>query len=149
MSAFVCTIAKKSPSNWDLCKEVRAYGIPGSRAPARAVSGDRLFFWVGGRGYVAEAEVTATPKVPASKSEAPWPGGTYQYGFIVPFTLVLEVEDPVYYPFDDQRQRETGISKTQLQRSFSLISSSAADAIHRSLLARVTGSEHSDSGRYS
>lgn len=142
MSAFVCTIAKKAPGNWDLCKQARAYGIPGSRAPARAIAGDRLFFWVGGRGYVAEAEVTAIPKVPASKSEAPWPGSTYQYGFIVPFALVLEVEDPVYYQFDGQRQRETGISKTQLQRSFSLITSPAADTIHQSLLAIVTASEH-------
>ena len=133
---FVCTIARKSTRNWQLCKEVSAYGIPGKRKPAQAAAGDCLLFWVGGRGFVGEGEVSGSPRVPANKIEAPWPGGTYQYGFIIPFELRIEVSKAVYLPFSGQIQDRTGISKTQLQRSFSIIGAGAGELVRDLLIER-------------
>lgn len=84
-----------------------------------------------------EGVVTGPPVVPQTKDEAPWPGGLYQYGFVVPFRLVVEADGPVKLPFVGQTQEQTGISKAQLRRSVSLISDEAGAVIHEALVASV------------
>lgn len=126
MSWFVCTIAKSSPGNWDLCKQASAYGVPGRRGRPRVQAEDRLLVWLAGRGYVAEAVVTGPAKVPHTTAEAPWPGGIYRFGYIVPMQVVAEVREPINFPFVNGIQPDTGVSTSQLQRSLALVSDSGA-----------------------
>lgn len=133
MSWFVCTIAKSSPRNWDLCKQARAYGVPGHRGRPRVQAEDRLLIWLAGRGYVAEAVVTGPATVPQTTADAPWPGGIYRYGYIIPMRVVAEVQEPVTFPFVHGIQPETGISTSQLQRSLALVSDTGAIKVSAAL----------------
>lgn len=136
-TSYVCTISRNSPRNWPLCKEVGLYGIPGHNRTPAVRKGDRLFIWQGGKGYVAEALVTEDPRVPKSRDEAPWPGGLYSFGWVIPFDLVLEVKAGVAFPFVGQRQDKTGITKAGLQRSLALMSTEGAAVVSEALAERV------------
>lgn len=97
-NAFVCTISRNSPSNWEKCRAVGLYCIPGhSRAPS-ARKGDRLFIWMGGKGDIAEAVITADPRPPKNRGDAPWPGGLYSFGWVIPFDVRLGGQEGVSFP---------------------------------------------------
>ena len=131
--AYVCTIGKASPRNWPLCREIGLYGIPGhSRKPA-ARKGDRMFVWMGGRGYIAEAVISEDPRPPTSRAEAPWPGGVYSFGWVIAFDLLLEVEKPVWFPFVGPNQQHTGVSKSGLQRGLARLGTEGAEIIAAAL----------------
>jgi len=117
------------------------YGIPGERTPS-VKQGDRIFIWMGAKGYIAEAVVTGDPRPPKSSAEAPWPGGTYTFGWVFPFDLVREVKQPVSFPFTGQRQDKTGVSKSGLQRSLTIVSPEGAEVIHAGLLAQAHAEAH-------
>lgn len=110
-----------------------AYGIAGNRRPPNLRGGDSLFVWIGGKGYIAELVASEDPRPPRDRAEAPWPGGQYTFGLIVPFRLILEVKEPVNLRFDGHYQTLTGVSKSSLQRSVAQISSDAATAIREAL----------------
>jgi hypothetical protein len=134
MSWFVCTVSRNEPSNWEKCKSVGLWGL--TRTRSGVVPGDRFVAWIGGRGFIAEGEITGSARRPVDKTEAPWPGGTYRFSLVVPIRVQLEVKSPVFLPFDGQRQRETGISKAQLQSSLSLIPDVAGQRIAALLAER-------------
>ncbi|MFE1584916.1 hypothetical protein ACFW6Q_04380 [Streptomyces sp. NPDC058737] len=134
---YVCTISRKSPRNWTLCREVGLYGIPGHRRAPSAKKGDHIFIWMGGKGYIAEAVVTEDPRTPKNRSEAPWPGGLYSFGWVIPFDIVLELKDGVSFPFVGQRQERTGVSKSGLQKSLVLLSTEGAKVIGAALRERA------------
>lgn len=138
MSWFICTISKEAPRNWELCKQVGLYGIPGTTARRRpeVEVGDRLLVWQGGAGYIAEATVTGPVRIPASKAEAPWPGGTYRFAYIVPIEVTVEVQSPLKVPFVGDKQAGTGFSKVLFRRSFVLVSDKAARHVSRELLEK-------------
>lgn len=140
-NSYVCTISRNTPRNWTLCREVGLYGIPGHKRIPTAKKGDRIFIWLGGKGYVAEAVVTEDPRSPKTRSEAPWPGGLYSFGWVIPFELVLEVKEGVSFPFVGQRQERTGVSKSGLQRSLALLSTEGADVITTALRERAEAEE--------
>lgn len=136
-TSFVCAISRNSPKNWTLCKESGTYGISGHSRPSNVKKDDALFVWLGGRGYAAELIVTGDPRPPESRDETPWPGGLYQYGFIIPFSIVLEVARPVNFPFEGQRQSKTGVTKAGLQRSIALLTTDAAEVIRQALREEI------------
>ena len=136
-SSYVCTISRTAPRNWTLCRDIGLYGIPGHNRTPNAKRGDRIFIWLGGKGYIAEAVVTEDPRPPKSRSEAPWPGGLYSFGWVIPFELVLEVKEAVSFPFVGQRQERTGVSKSGLQRSLAVLSTEGADVITTALRERA------------
>jgi hypothetical protein len=134
VSWYVCTIGRQSPGNWDLCKQVGLYGIPSGRArPPRVEVGDRLLVWQGGRGYIAEAMITGPMRVPISRAEAPWPGGTYRFGYVVPIQVTFETRSPLKLPFNGDKQSVTGFSKNLFRRSFSLVPDQAATHVSSKL----------------
>src|SRR5690348_725919 len=94
---FLCTISRTSPDNWTLCKQTGLWGV--ARATKRRMSrievGDRLFVWLGGRGFVAEAVVAAPPRPPRNASEAPWEGGLYRFTFVIPIEVIRELAAPI------------------------------------------------------
>ena len=118
---FVCTIAKSSSTNWEICKVVGGYAVPGRRRRPNVDIGDHLLIWIGGRGYVADCRVTGESKILESEEDAPWPGGPYRYGYVIPMEVLVEPRIPVMLSFVGSYQIETGVSKSQLQRSFALI----------------------------
>jgi hypothetical protein len=138
LSWFVCTIAKSSPGNWDLCKQASAYGVPGRRGRPRVNAEDRLLIWLAGSGYIAEAVVSGPATVPRTAADAPWPGGIYRFGYIVPMRVVAEVREPINFPFVNGIQPDTGVSTSQLQRSLALVSDAGAikvaAAIHKQMM---------------
>lgn len=136
-NAYVCTISRTSPRNWDLCREIGLYGIPGHKRSPSAKKGGRIFIWIGGKGYIAECVVTDDPRPPKSRSEAPWPGGLYSFGWVIPFELVLEIKKGVSFPFVGQHQEKTGVSKSGLQRSLALLSAEAVEVISSALRERA------------
>jgi hypothetical protein len=138
---FVCTISKTSPKNWDLCKVTGLYGVPGGSRLSRpsATEGDHLLIWQGGAGYIAQAVVTGLPRVPMSRAEAPWPGGTYRFRWVVPIKVDLELNSPLKLGFQGDRQRVTGFSKTMFLRSFTRVDDRAAVQVSEVLYASGAG----------
>jgi hypothetical protein len=137
LSWFVCTIGIKSPGNWDLCKQVGAYGVSGGHGRPHAKAEDHLLIWLAGRGYVAEAVVTGPPTVPRTKEEAPWPGGLHRFGFVVPMRVVVEVREPISFPFVGHVQPDTGVSTAQLQRGMAAIADPGAMTVSAALRKQV------------
>lgn len=97
-------LSRTALHNWTLCKSINAYGIPNHRRPPNVNPGDRLFVWIGGRGFVAECRVIESLRPPRNREEAPWPGGNIQYGYIVKFEIMMEVKEAVFFPFIGERQ---------------------------------------------
>lgn len=131
MAWFVCTIAKQSERNWDLCKSVGLWGVStvnGRLHVARAECGDKLLFWLATKGFLGWAEVVADSRPPRDLSETPWGGGQRRYGLVVPMQIKYECEKPVWLAFENNRQKFTEIPQFALQRGFSQIPDTAARA---------------------
>lgn len=130
MAWFLCSTSRSQPRNWPLCKEVGLFAVTltsQTKADTRIDVGDRLLFWVGGRGYSATGVVTAKARRPRGRAEAPWPGGTYNYRAVIPFDLDFEASEPLFLPFVKARQTETGFASVLFQRGLTDISE--ADAL--------------------
>lgn len=136
-NTYVCTISRNTPSNWEKCRGVGLYGIPGHKRSPSAKKGDRIFIWMGGKGYIAEAVITEDPRPPKSRQEAPWPGGLYSFGWVIPFDIVVEVKAAVSFPFVGQHQERTGVSKSGLQRSLTLVGAEGVKVIRAGLRERA------------
>jgi hypothetical protein len=130
---YLCTIGKATPGNWELCKQVGLYGIPGGHPRPQVDVDDHLLIWQGGGGYIAEAVVTGPVRIPSSRQEAPWPGGTDRFAYVVPLEVVLEVASPLKMPFVGGRQSGTDFHKGEFQRSFSPIPDKAATYVSTAL----------------
>ena len=134
---FVCTISRQAPHNWDIAKQFGVWGIPTSGRKVsldQAVKGDMLLFYFASKGFFAAAELTGAMKQPASKEEAPWAGGIYRYGAIMPFKIKIELDSPIVKPFVDNKIVGTSISTTALRKGFVRISSSDAQIIYSELI---------------
>jgi hypothetical protein len=129
-------VSRKTKKNWDLCKEVNLWGISRLGKDRRIEPGDHLLFWVGGTGYVGYGTITEPPRPPNGREEAPWPGGKYHYGTVIPFRLVLEVADPYRLPFVAGVQESTGWTSARFQRGFASIDESTAQKVTRVLVER-------------
>lgn len=125
-SWFICTISKESFKNWEICKEILAWGIAGSgdRKPKldRVKKKDHLIIYAAGKGFISTAIVTGPMKRPASREEAPWAGGIYRYGAIIPFKILIELSSPLKIPFTKMFFDGTTIHTSRLQKGFSMIS---------------------------
>jgi 5-methylcytosine-specific restriction endonuclease McrA len=110
-SSFVCWVSVNSTQNYDLCKATEQWGIGKNSAVAnshaqRVQKGDTLYIWVGGKGYVAVAEVTADNAIKVSeKTEIPWEG---EYSYVIPWKLIKELNNPIFLEFPrENRQIQT------------------------------------------
>lgn len=122
---FVCTLSSSSANNWKICKEVGLWGIPtnGKKYNLQtAKSGDYLIFYLAGAGFLGLGIVTGKMKIPVDKSEAPWGGGIFRYGVVLPFRLITESLTPTKISFIDNKIPGTKISATLLRRGFAIIS---------------------------
>jgi len=122
---FICTLSKEGFHNWELCKQVELWGIPTNgrkKSLPDCKSGDGLLVYAASRGLKAICQIVGTPRIPLGKSEAPWAGGIFRFGLIVPFKLVIELREPIEFPFNDQKLQGTSISTTQLRKGFSRVS---------------------------
>lgn len=113
----------------------------GSRSSAdkRVRVGDHLLFWVGGRGYTGVGVVTGLPHPPKNKSEAPWPGGVYNFRSVLPFAIQHETTKPLFLPFQRARQTETDLSSIKFQHGLSDLAEPTAAMIVERLLDRDLG----------
>lgn len=141
MTWFVCTISPSEPRNWQLCKQFGLWGY--TRGIPKCVPGDHLLYWVGGRGYIGYGLVTGHPRVPRSRSEAPWAGGTARFTAVVPMKVLLEVDHPIFLRFIQNVQVDTGLNTGHFQRGMSVIPDAAATALTERLLNGYLGEEGS------
>ena len=137
LSWFVFSIGKSTPRNWDLCKEVGAYGVSVGSGRPKVKEEDRILIWLGGRGYVAEAIATGPPTEPSTEEEVPWPGGLDRYAYVVPIRLVAEVREPINFRFIGRVQPETGVKTSHLQRGIASISDPGAIKISTAIRERA------------
>lgn len=132
MAWYLCTISPTEPRNWELCKEYGLWGY--TRGMPKCVPGDHLLFWIGKRGYIGYGVVTALPRRPLTKADAPWAGGTGRFTAVVPMVVQLEIADPIFLPFFNNVQKDTGFNTGHLQRGMSLVSADAATLVTSRLL---------------
>jgi len=83
--------------------------------------GDGLIVYAATRGIKAFCEVVGEVRRPKDKQEAPWAGGVFRYGFIFPFRVVMEFDQPISTRFSSQKLQGTSITTSQLRRGFSSI----------------------------
>ena len=132
-SWFICTLSRESFKNWEICKEISFWGIAsGDKKPNldRAKIGDHLVIYAAGRGFIATALVTGEMKRPKTREEAPWAGGIYRYGALVPFKILLELEAPLKITFTNMVFDGTSIHTSRLQKGFSMISGEDGNFIY-------------------
>ncbi|MCC3298469.1 hypothetical protein [Arthrobacter caoxuetaonis] len=134
MAWYLCAISPNEPRNWQLCKERGLWGY--TRGTPKCEAGDHLLFWIGKRGYIGYGLVTDMPRRPRSKADAPWAGGTDRFTAVVPMTVQVEIAEPVFLPFVNNVQQDTGFNTGQLQRGMSLVPNDAATRITARLLER-------------
>ena len=140
MSNFICTISATGLHNWDICKQISAWGVAtnGMKVTLPEVkSGDRLFIYRASKGIIATATVSDKIRIPLERAETPWAGGLFRYGALVPFNQVIEYDSPVKVTFVKMRITNTSISATALRRGFSSISDSDAQELI-SLLKQIS-----------
>ena len=99
----------------------------------QAVKGDHLLFYQASKGFFASAKISGPMKRPTSKEEAPWAGGIYRYGIVIPFKLQIELDEPLRIPFLSMKVEGTSISVTSLRRGFAPISNSDGEFVVRAL----------------
>ena len=87
----------------------------------QARKGDYLLFYMASKGFFALAEVTGPMKVPTTKEEAPWAGGIFRYGAVIPMKLIFELPTPMKKPFVDNKIEGTAIAANVLRRGFAQI----------------------------
>jgi len=120
MSSFVCLINKSNLENWDISKKYQRWGIQKSLKstnPARRINkGSRLFICIADVGYIGVAESKVDePEQIFDSEQSPW---NNDCSFIIPWTLIKELDKPVFFPFnEDERQEETNIRKSWMNGS--------------------------------
>ena len=137
---FICTISEGGIHNWDLCKGVSLWGIPSNGRNlnmTQVEAGDGLLLYWAGKGLIGYALTTGVMKRPQSKDEAPWAGGTFRFGIVVPFELILEVTEPMPLKFVGGTAVGTGLKVTSLRRGFSRIESKDGLFLLKELKASV------------
>jgi hypothetical protein len=131
-SWFICTIAKESAHNWEICKSVSSWGIPTSGRKLsmdQAKKGDYLLIYLASKGFIGIASITGPMKRPTDRAEAPWAGGIYRYGIVIPFELEMEMEEPLKKLFVDMKIAGTSITATALRRGFTRVSNADGETL--------------------
>ncbi len=137
MSSFVCWVSASSIENYDLCVETEQWGIGKSSGVANSHAkkikkGDKLYIWVGGKGYVGVAEVNSDGPVEVTKeTKVPWEG---EYSYTIPWKLIKELENPIYLEFprkDGQVQIITGIPQGVTISGFFEINKNQTSALEK------------------
>ena len=137
MSSFVCWVSSSSTQNYDLCVKTQQWGIGKSSGVANSHArkiqrGDKLYIWVGGKGYVAVAEVDSDGPIEVSEeTNVPWEG---DYSYVIPWNMLKELDNPIYLEFpreSGQVQIITGIPQGVTISGFFEINNSQASALEK------------------
>ena len=121
---FICTISAGGLHNWNLCKEVSLWGIPsnGRNLNMNQIEpGDGLLFYWATQGLIAHGIATSPMKRPLSKDEAPWAGGVFRFGIVIPFELKAEAKNALPIKFEAGVAVGTNVKVTSLRRGFAKI----------------------------
>ena len=123
---FICTISAGGLHNWELCKQVSLWGIPsnGRNLNMNQVEpGDGLLFYWATKGLIGHAIATSEMKRPQSKDEAPWAGGMFRFGIVIPFDLKMEAKEAMPLKFIAGTAVGTNLKVASLRRGFARIES--------------------------
>jgi hypothetical protein len=132
MNYFICTISSTAKHNWEICKTNNLWGIPTGNRKMKLPEvnkDDKLIVYQAGAGVVAIAKVTEPIRRPMSKEEAPWAGGVFRYGAIIPIKIIKEWEQPQVLTFINGMIDGTKVSVSALRAGFRLLSNKDAEFI--------------------
>jgi hypothetical protein len=147
MAWYLCTISKNEPSNWGKCKDVGLWGVPGVvKAAKEAKRGDRLLFWMGGRGYIGYGVVMEQGRVPQGRDEVPWPGGLGRWTYVIPMRVLVEAKKPVRLKFHRSVQDQTGFTAAKFQRGFAPINDEPAQRVAEEVLEQSINESPTEHG---
>lgn len=90
---------------------------------------DYLIIYQAGRGISAFCVVNETPRIPKNKEEAPWAGGIYKYGLIIPFKLECEIEESIPLKFEKGRPINLEFSLNIMRKGFGLLSNTDGEKL--------------------
>ena len=138
----ICTLSKSGFHNWELCKKVGLWGIPTNGRNVRKPelqNGDGLIIYAATRGFIAFCEIVGEVRRPKDKLEAPWAGGVFRYGLILPFEVVMEFDQPISAVFSSQKLQGTSITTTQLRKGFSPINTEDGKYLLKTLSTKQKG----------
>ena len=108
MRYFVATISPKFPKNYDQCKLLGLWGMRRLDPAAKLVEKrDRILFYIGGAGFVAETEAQETTRKLSGGDWKPYDPRDFKYGFRIKF--VKEFQEPHYYKFPKYANKAIGI----------------------------------------
>ena len=114
MRYFVATISPKYPKNYDQCKVSGLWGMTNRKAEAELVSkGDRILFWLGGVGFVGEAEALEKVRELSGYDWKPYDPRDFNWGFKIKF--LREFETPLHYRFPGGVNSVIGIKSSDFQ----------------------------------
>lgn len=114
MRYFVATISPKFPKNYDQCKLLGLWGMTSKKADAELVSkGDKILFYLGGVGFVSEAEALEKLRDLSGNDWKPYDSRDFNWGFKVKF--VKEFESPKHYRFPSGQNPIIGIRSSDFQ----------------------------------
>ena len=137
MSSFVCWVSSSTTQNYDLCVKTQQWGIGKSSGVANSHArkiqrGDKLYIWVGGKGYVAVAEVDSDGPIEVNEeTNVPWEG---EYSYVIPWNILRELDNPIYLEFpreSGQVQIITGIPQGVTISGFFEINNSQSSALEK------------------
>ena len=137
MSSFVCWVSSSATQNYDLCVKTQQWGIGKSSGVANSHArkiqrGDKLYIWVGGKGYVALAEVDSDGPIEVNEeTNVPWEG---EYSYVIPWNILRELDNPLYLEFpreSGQVQIITGIPQGVTISGFFEINNSQSSALEK------------------
>lgn len=137
MSSFVCWVSSSATQNYDLCVKTEQWGIGKSSGVANSHArkiqrGNKLYIWVGGKGYVAVAEVDSDGPIEVNEeTNVPWEG---EYSYVIPWNILRELDNPIYLEFpreSGQVQIITGIPQGVTISGFFEINNSQSSALEK------------------
>lgn len=122
--AYACVISPKSRQNYEICRRVGLWGFTrqAARYAAGIRSGDLLWFYVSGKGFVALAQATG-PAEPFGRDETPpWPDER-GYAARLPIRFVADLKERIRPSFPPgfggyKRDPALGIGSNQLLTGF-------------------------------
>ena len=111
--AWVASLKKGQEANWPICKAQNKWG-GGSHKAGQVKSGDFIYIWLSGSGWLAKCLVTSDAVKPSISNPAPWKDGR-EYKYVFDIKVIEELDPPVLLGHKKRLQEVTRISQNKIQ----------------------------------
>ena len=109
----MASLKKGQEANWLICKAQNKLG-GGSHKAGQVKSGDFIYIWLSGSGWLAKCLVTSDAAKPSISNPAPWKDGR-EYKYVFGIKVIEELDPPVLLGHKKRLQEVTRISQNKIQ----------------------------------